>query len=120
MGPADAAAMTAAVEGSPLHSKYAAAVDRESAREILAARLEAGAVKAREEKDRATQGGGTGSRAKSSSGSRSRTRAPQSSRSRSSSGGDMVSEVMKSPMAKDLMRTAAREITRGLFRVGRR
>jgi hypothetical protein len=27
---------------------------------------------------------------------------------------------MRSPMAKDLMRTAAREITRGLFRVGRR
>src|SRR6187431_1599988 len=43
MGPADSSAMTASVEGSPLEPKYAAAVDRESAREKLAARLEAGA-----------------------------------------------------------------------------
>jgi uncharacterized protein len=39
MGAADAAAMTAAVQGSPLHAKYAEPVDRESAYEKLAARL---------------------------------------------------------------------------------
>jgi DNA helicase HerA-like ATPase len=39
MGTADPAAMTASVQGSPLHAKYAEPVDRESAYEKLAARL---------------------------------------------------------------------------------
>ena len=34
--------------------------------------------------------------------------------------GDRVSDVLSSPVAKDLMRTAAREILRGVFKVGRR
>ena len=46
MGAADPAAMEQAVQASPLHAKYAEAVDRESAREMLAARLEEGAAKA--------------------------------------------------------------------------
>jgi hypothetical protein len=33
---------------------------------------------------------------------------------------DVVGDLMKSPVARDLMRTAAREIVRGVFRVGRR
>ena len=36
---------------SPLNAKYAASVDRESARELLAAKLEAGAEKARQEQE---------------------------------------------------------------------
>ncbi len=51
MGAADASAMQQAVEASPLHAKYAEAVDRESAREILAAKLEAGAAAARAEQE---------------------------------------------------------------------
>ena len=46
MGPADAAAMQQAVEASPRHAKYAETIDRESAREKLAAKLEEGARKA--------------------------------------------------------------------------
>lgn len=38
MGPADPSAMDAAVVASPLHPEYAEAVDRESTRELLAAR----------------------------------------------------------------------------------
>src|SRR6478736_6361940 len=49
MGPADPAAMSATVDGSPLKPKYGEAVDRESAREKLAARLEAGAAAAHQE-----------------------------------------------------------------------
>ena len=49
MGPADAAAMTSAVQASPLTPRYGVAVDRDSARELLAARLEAGAAQARQE-----------------------------------------------------------------------
>ena len=50
MGPADPAAMQATVAASPRHAKYAAAIDRESAREMLAAKLEEGAEKAAAEK----------------------------------------------------------------------
>src|SRR3954468_11720572 len=49
MGAADAAAMEKTVESSALYPRYATAVDRESAREILAAKLEAGAAKAKAE-----------------------------------------------------------------------
>ena len=49
MGPADPAAMTAAVEGSALRATYAETIDRESAREKLAAKLEAGAKQAERE-----------------------------------------------------------------------
>jgi hypothetical protein len=35
-------------------------------------------------------------------------------------GGDMVKDIINSPVAKDLMRTAAREIFRGVFGTGRR
>ncbi len=45
MGPADPDAMTAAVAASPGQAKYGTAVDRESAREKLAAKLEEGARK---------------------------------------------------------------------------
>ena len=114
MGPADPAAMAASVAASQLTPKYGEAVDRESARERLAARLEAGAAAAEQEKPakKVSKKSGedhidypTGT-----------TRAP--SRNRQDAG--MVQDIMKSPMARDLMRTAAREIVRGVFGVGRR
>ena len=46
MAPTDAAAMQATVAASPRYAKYATAIDRESAREMLAAKLEAGAQQA--------------------------------------------------------------------------
>ena len=33
---------------------------------------------------------------------------------------DVVKDIINSPVAKDLMRTATREILRGMFGVGRR
>src|SRR4029077_14749881 len=51
MGAADTTAMQQSVATSPLHAKYAETVDRESAREKLAAKLEAGAAKARAEQE---------------------------------------------------------------------
>src|SRR6188472_505474 len=51
MGPADAAAMQQSVEASPLFAKYAEPVDRESAREKLATKLDEGAAKARAEQE---------------------------------------------------------------------
>ncbi|KQT90675.1 ATPase [Marmoricola sp. Leaf446] len=123
MGPADPAAMEAAVTGSSLHAKYAEAVDRESAREILAGKLEAGAAKARAEQEAAQAGQERadtpedrlrreGERAtRPRSGSRPRARRQEKS---------MAEQVMGSTAFKQVVRTAAREIVRGMFRTGRR
>jgi DNA double-strand break repair helicase HerA and related ATPase len=104
MGPAQAAAMDAAVKASPRYAKYAQVVDRESAREKLAAKLEAGAAKQAEE-------------------ARSKKEPKQPSSSRkddATQDGGIVSDVVKSAAFKDFLRTAAREIARGMFKSGRR
>ena len=126
MGPADATAMTASVDTSSLKAKYATAVDRESAREMLAAKVQAGAEAAeREQAAKKQQKAPAEDHVGYPKGT---TRKPSTSRSRSSGGGSggggggggTVADVLKSPVARDLMRTAAREIVRGVFGVGRR
>jgi DNA helicase HerA-like ATPase len=120
MGPADPAAMSAAVGASTLSAKYAVAVDRESARELLAQRLEAGAAKAQAEAQVEAQAEAE----PPPSSEPGRVSYPKPSRSKAkpkpSGGADMVSEVLKSSAAREFMRTAAREIARGVFKVGRR
>ncbi|ROR89277.1 helicase HerA-like domain-containing protein [Nocardioides aurantiacus] len=122
MGPAEAAAMEAAVTDSSLHAKYAEAVDRESAREILAGKLEAGAEKARAEQE-ATQAGpegaGTPEERLRREGERA-TRPRSGSRPRARQEKSMAEQVMGSTAFKQVVRTAAREIVRGMFRTGRR
>ena len=103
MAAADDAAMEAAVKASPLFPKYAEPVDRESAREKLAAKLEAGAAKAEAEK--------AAPREKAAPKAPARRRRPEKS---------MVEEVVTSTTFRQVMRTAAREIVRGVFRTGRR
>jgi DNA helicase HerA-like ATPase len=101
MAAADPAAMQATVDASPRKAKYAEAIDRESAREKLAAKLEAGAQKAADEpKPQAP--------AKKS--------APREKKKDES----MVTQVVQSSAFKDFMRTAAREIARGVFNTARR
>jgi uncharacterized protein len=107
MGPADPAAMQAAVTGSPRHAKYAEAVDRESARERLAARLEEGARKAESE-------------AAAKEAAQESAQAPRTPKAEPKDDGGLVSDVVKSPAFKDFVRTAAREIARGMFGSGRR
>jgi len=106
MGAADAAAMQKTVESSALYPKYATAVDRESAREILAGKLEAGAAKAEAEKPDAP----TAPKAE---------KAPAPRRTAKKEKG-VVEEVVTSTAFKQVMRTAAREIVRGMFKTGRR
>jgi len=105
MAAADSAAMEAAVKGSPLFAKYAEPIDRESAREKLAAKLEAGAAKAEAEvaakQDQAPVP----------------KKAPAGRRKQ---GKSMVEEVVTSTTFRQVMRTAAREIVRGVFKTGRR
>ena len=124
MGPADPATITATVTGSPRYATYAESVDRESAREKLAARLEEGAAKQAREaaeeqaaEDRAARDVARGRDAER--GSRTRTTSRSGDRSSTDDGG-LVAEVVRSPAFKDFMRTAAREIARGMFKSGRR
>ncbi|GAB3988498.1 helicase HerA-like domain-containing protein [Nocardioides marmoraquaticus] len=117
MGPVPPEQMQAAVTASPLHDKYAEPVDRESAREILAGRLERGAEKAAAEQpapadtveDRLRREGEQATR-----GSR------RPSRRTTSRPRGTVDDVVGSPLFKSLARTAVREIARGMFRTGRR
>ncbi len=129
MGAADAAAMQQAVEASPLHAKYAEAVDRESAREILAAKLEAGAAAAKAEQEAKEQAAARAEADKAaqeqaSAEEKLRREAERASRSRSGGSGrrekSVVEEVVGSTMFKQVARTAAREVVRGLFGTGRR
>jgi DNA helicase HerA-like ATPase len=100
MGAADPAAMEQAVRSSPLHATYAEAVDRESAREMLAKKLESGAAKADQQEQQAP----------ASSHTTTRQRKQKS----------VVEEVVTSTAFKQVARTAAREIVRGIFKTARR
>ena len=107
MGPAEAEAMEAAVQASPRYPTYSQVVDRESAREKLAAKLEEGARKAAEDaqlKDQARE-------AKVE-------KAKQATKKKDDGG--IVQDVVQSGAFKDFVRTAAREIARGMFGAGRR
>ncbi|CAM3168861.1 helicase HerA-like domain-containing protein [Nocardioides dubius] len=123
MGAADAAAMEAAVQASPLYPTYAQSIDRESAREILAAKLEAGADKA------AAESSGASGEAPSTpdDGLEPHQREAERLSKRKPSGRtapkpekSVVDKVVESGAFKDFMRTAAREIARGMFGTGRR
>ncbi len=105
MAAADVASMEATVKASPLFAKYAEPVDRESAREILAAKLEAGAAKAEAEAKAAPKAAPAPKKA------------PAGRRKQEKS---MVEEVVTSTTFRQVMRTAAREIVRGVFGTGRR
>ncbi len=109
MGPSDPAAMQAAVAASPRNAKYATAIDRESAREMLATKLEAGAEKAAAEQSKAD--------AKTPKES---AKKPGSSRRRTKEEEGVVTQVVKSGAFRQFMRTAAAEIARGMFGTGRR
>jgi DNA helicase HerA-like ATPase len=105
MSPADQAVMDGVVSASPLAGKYAEALDRDSAHEMLARKLEAGAAKAEAEQAPAGE---------------QKIRYPKKSSPAPQEQGSIVHDILTSPVAKDLARTAAREIFRGVFGTARR
>ena len=122
MGPTPDDRIAAAVAASPLHAKYGTPIDRESAREILAERLEQGAATAAAE-----------ARAKAAAEAEARTSAAEArtprepaapagrtTRSRAPKEKTVVEQVVESSAFKQFTRTAAREIARGLFGAARR
>jgi hypothetical protein len=99
------------VKASPRYAKYAAVVDRDSAREMLAVKVEEGARRQAEEDAAKEREKAAKTASKSTSSSR---------RTSTKDDGGIVSDVVKSGAFKDFMRTAAREIARGMFGTARR
>ncbi|NUL60546.1 DUF853 family protein [Brevibacterium luteolum] len=136
MGPSDPALMEQLVTDSPLEATYGERIDRESAREILTQRLEAGAAGAEAEGapdspptsgPEPVPGSGPGPDAEhgeariplpdtSGSGRTSRNRSTKPGRQDRT----MLEQVVNSREFRQFTRTAAREIARGIFGTGRR
>ena len=114
MDPCDPDLLAAAVAASPRGAKYQAAIDRESAREMLADRLEQGAAKQAEE-----QAGRQPAPGKQKIPVPKVPTAPKKAPKAPKDDG-LVDQVVGSAAFKDFMRTAAREIARGMFKTGRR
>ena len=106
MGPADPAAMDAAVKASPGWATYSQTVDRDSASERLAARIQAGADKAAAE-DAEKEAAKTGSKPAPE---------PKAAKPQDST----FEKVVKSSTFKYAVRYATREAVRGVFKIGRR
>ncbi|MFI5624597.1 helicase HerA-like domain-containing protein [Nocardioides sp. NPDC051685] len=108
MGPAEAAAMTAAVAASPLAAKYSTTVEVESAVDQIKAKSDAAAAAQKAEaEEKAAQKTAQKTAVKKPSGSRPRSRDDDDS---------MIETVVKSTAFKQAARTAARELVRGLFK----
>ncbi|GAB3814691.1 helicase HerA-like domain-containing protein [Kribbella italica] len=97
MAPASAEQLTAAVAASPNNAKYSAVIDRESAYEKLAAKVQAGAEQAEAEAQVEEP----------------KPRAQKKEKS-------VVEQVVGSSVFKQFARSAGREIVRGLFGSARR
>jgi uncharacterized protein len=111
MAAAEPSVMEAAVTASPLHAKYATPIDRESAYERLTAKVEAGAAKAEAEQQQQQQQQARPDHPAAPASPSSRRRGKDKS---------VVGEVVGSTAFRQVMRTAAREIIRGVFKTGRR
>ncbi|MFC7625666.1 helicase HerA-like domain-containing protein [Microlunatus sp. GCM10028923] len=106
MGPMPAERLTQTVDGSPLKAKYGEAVDRESARELLAKKLDAGAAAAAQEQAPAPAPDAPAP-------------GPEPER-RGRKEKSLIEQVTSNSMFKQLVNTAGREIIRGLFGTARR
>lgn len=128
MGPMGEDEVTAAVQASAQFEKYGTAIDNESAREILARRLESGS-EAHAEEQAAGQSSPDSQDSSGSQDSADKVPFPEESGSTPSSNSrskkepeeeNMFSQVVKSSAFKQFTRTAAREIARGIFGTSRR
>ncbi|MDN5570679.1 MAG: DUF853 domain-containing protein [Propionibacteriaceae bacterium] len=123
MEPLPADAMASGVASSRMQAKYGTPIDRESAYEVLNARLQAGAEAAAAEKAAAEQAKADAARAKEDAArakadaAAEREQAPRASRRKEKS---FFEQITSNTMVRQMARTAAREITRSIFGTGRR
>ncbi|MEX5273274.1 DUF853 family protein [Kocuria sp. CPCC 205235] len=122
MSPASAATVDGVISASPLNAKYAEAVDRESAYELLRARMEPAVEQAPADQ--------TGSEGRPQGLPDALPRqdapreAPSESRGSDKNDGGFLGSVMDNPAVRSMMRSAGtalgREITRSIFGTSRR
>lgn len=112
MAPTPADQVTAAIASSPLQTKYGTAVNRESATEILSAKITAASDAAAAEAAAKEQ-----AKLDKAQAAAERAAAPRG-RAREEKG--IVEQVVGSSVFKQFARSAGREIVRGLFKTGRR
>ena len=123
MNPLDAAAMAAGVARSQMMARYGAELDRESAYEILNAKLQAGAAAAAAEAEAAARAKEDAARAKEDAAAQAAAeRAARASEPRTSARREksFFEELTSNTMVRQMARSAAREISRSIFGTGRR
>jgi DNA helicase HerA-like ATPase len=124
MAPTPEDVLRPGVAQSALMAKYGQAIDRDSAQEMLARKLEAGAAAAQQEQERADQAKQADEAAKQAAKDQAAAerQQPRTSQPRASTRQQkgMVEQIVSSPMVKQFAGTAAREIFRGLFGTARR
>lgn len=115
MDPLDPGAMANGVAASIMQSKYGTAVDRESAYELLNAKLQAGAEAAAAEAAAEEQAKAEAAAAREAEreAKASRARTPRHEKS-------FFEKLTENTMVRQMARSAAREITRSIFGTGRR
>ncbi|WP_084707604.1 helicase HerA-like domain-containing protein [Aestuariimicrobium kwangyangense] len=123
MAPTPEDAMRSGVAQSQMQAKYGQPIDRDSAREILARKLEQGAADARAEQGRAQQD--TPQRDRYDQTQQDGYDQPQPRPERSSTRTtrqqkSAVENVMTNPVVKSFIRTAGNEIIRSIFGTARR
>jgi len=112
MAPTDATLMAGAVAASPLQVKYGQSIDRESAYELLSAKIAAATAPVPSPPSTpAEEGHVPGPAPQSRSSGRPRSEGSDKS---------AIEELVGSSMARQLARTAGREIIRGLFGAAKR
>ncbi len=142
MDPLDAGAMAGGVATSSMQAKYGTAIDRESAYEILNAKLQAGAETAAAEKAAKEQAKADAEQAKAAAAqakadaaaqreaeraqaaaqreAERAVRAEQTQRRAAPKEKSIIEQITQNTMVRQMARSAAREITRSIFGTGRR
>lgn len=124
MDPLDAGAMAGGVASSSMQAKYGATIDRESAYEILNAKLQAGAEAHAAEQAAKEQARIEAEQAKAAAAQAKLDAAAQRAAERAQRaeprGKSLIEQITQNTMVRQMARSAAREITRTLFGAGRR
>ena len=122
MAPTPEEVLRPGVAMSALMARYGQAVDRDSAQEMLARKLEQGAATAEAERQRAEEAerAAQAAREQTREQARGRTAAPRAPRASSRQQKGMVEQITSSTVFRQFARSAGREIVRGLFGAARR
>ncbi|RYZ30154.1 MAG: DUF853 family protein, partial [Propionibacteriaceae bacterium] len=121
MAPTPEEVLRPGVAMSALMARYGQAVDRDSAQEMLARKLEQGAATAAAEQQRADEAERAAQAAKEQTREQPRERsAPRAPRASTRQEKGMVEQITSSTVFRQFARSAGREIVRGLFGAARR